>query len=243
MQDKALLINKALSNLEIVIFSVNCTIRYSGRAESFLPQGDRIIIIKKDGTLLVHQPQGSSPVNYMPKGSQHRMVEKESRWWLQSSHQAKKEFMDIKLHAIHFIKTQELVDSEKIQLAGTERDMAEMIYQNPSLISGEFKPVGMEEQTKYGFIDVLGHDDNNNLVVVECKRYTGDLAAVTQLRRYVERIKKEKGLQKVKGILACPKISPNALKMLEDLGFSHKAVSPPKYLERYGKDQKKLGDY
>jgi RecB family endonuclease NucS len=71
----------------------------------------------------------------------------------------------------------------------------------------------------------------------------GDLSAVTQLRRYVEKIKKSKGLQDVRGILACPSITPNARKMLEDWKFSYVHVHPPKYLEKHAKNQMKLGEY
>ncbi|MBW2972382.1 DUF91 domain-containing protein, partial [Candidatus Woesearchaeota archaeon] len=129
---------------------------------------------------------------------------------------------------------------QKIQIIGTERDMSEMIYNNPALIAPDFKPVSMEEQTQYGFIDVFGYDKDNNLVIVECKRYCADLSAVTQLRRYVEKMKKAKGTENVLGVVAAPKITANALTMAEDWGYRFVAVDPPKYKERYNKDQKTL---
>ena len=94
--------------------------------------------------------------------------------------------------------------------------------------------------TKFGFIDVFGHDGKGNLVVVECKRYTASLACVTQLRRYVEKIQELKGTEQVQGVMASPDISANALAMLEQWGFTHVAVQPPKRLERFNKDQKSL---
>ncbi len=111
------------------------------------------------------------------------------------------------------------------------------------MIEKGFTAVSQEEQTKYGFIDVFGTDKDGNLVVVECKRYCADLGAVTQLRRYVEKIKEMKGLKKVRGILACPKISANAKKMLEDWGFEYKMIEPPSYLETHKKGQKKLHEF
>ena len=63
--------------------------------------------------------------------------------------------------------------------------MSRMIYENPSLVEEGLKPVSQEEQTKYGFIDVLCIDNNNILTIIECKRHNADLGAVTQLRRYV----------------------------------------------------------
>ena len=67
--ESADLINNALSKNKTVIIGCHCSVKYSGRAESFLPKGDRLVVIKQDGSLLIHQPYGSSPVNYMKEGA------------------------------------------------------------------------------------------------------------------------------------------------------------------------------
>ena len=90
---------------------------------------------------------------------------------------------------------------------------------------------------------MLGVDKNGVLTVVECKRYRAELSAATQLRIYVEKIMVSKGITKVRGILAAPKITPNAEKMLNDWGFNFVSVKPPKYLEEYDKKQAKLDGY
>ncbi|MFH1133056.1 MAG: endonuclease NucS [Nanoarchaeota archaeon] len=243
MHDFAVDISGALQRRETVVFSMNCSIQYSGRAESFLPDGDRLVIIKQDGTLLVHQPQGSAPVNYMAEGSEHSLVQDSSGLRLLSRNRARKEQLAITINHLHFIQSKQMVDGRKIELAGSERDMAEMLFQQPSLIEEGFTPLSREEHTRYGFIDIFGFDRDNVLVVIECKRYTADLAAVTQLRRYVERVKKRRGLEKVRGVIAAPAISKNALRMLHDLGFSFRKVTPPRYLEEHGKRQRRLGDF
>jgi hypothetical protein len=123
--------------------------------------------------------------------------------------------------------------------------MSDMIYDNPTIIEQGFKPFSREEHTKYGFIDVFGTDKNGKVVVIECKRDTADFKAVQQLHRYIHKICKSKGISedKVRGIIAAPKISSNAKVMLEDMKYTFVSVSPPKYLERYDKKQKKLFDY
>jgi hypothetical protein len=236
-------IEQALANDKTIIIGAGCSVTYSGRAESFLPQGDRIIIIKTDKSLIVHQPTGTAPINYMKQGSVHELVEEGKNIVLKSRNPAEKEFMEIELNRIHFAHCQKFDDGKEIELNGTERHMSDMIMRNPGLIEKDFRPLSREEHTKYGFIDVFGHDKSNNLVVVECKRFNGDLKAVTQLRRYVEKIKELKGIKNVRGILACPAISANALKMLGDWGFEYKKIEPPKYLERHKKGQKALHEF
>lgn len=236
-------IEKALSDDETIIIGGNCSVTYSGRAESFLPFGDRVIIIKSDKNLLVHQPTGTTPVNYMKQGTTHEIIEHENNLVLKSKNSGMKEFMEIEFNHIHFVHSQKFEDKEDIELQGSEKHMSDMIMKKPELIEKDFKPLSREEHTKYGFIDVFGQDKNNNLVVVECKRFNGDLKAVTQLRRYVEKMQELKGIKNVRGILACPTISGNAKKMLEDWGFEYRNIEPPKYLERHKKNQRALHEF
>ncbi|PIN67969.1 endonuclease NucS, partial [Candidatus Woesearchaeota archaeon CG11_big_fil_rev_8_21_14_0_20_57_5] len=235
--DAIVKVTEALASAQTIIFSASCQIRYSGRAESYLPLGDRIILIKPDGTLLVHQPTGSNPVNYMKAGTVHD-VHKDEGVMLRSSNIPAKEFMDIEILYFHFVQTASLQDSAKLQLQGTEKDMADMIMKTPEVIEEGFRPLSQEEQTKFGFIDVLGKDKDGNLVVVECKRYGADFSAVSQLARYVERIKASKGVGNVRGILASPRISDSAKAMLQERGFSWVMVVPPMYMERFSASQR-----
>ncbi len=242
-EDYCTLLNDALTRNETIVFSCKCRIRYSGRAESFLDWGDRIVMIKSDNALLVHQPTGNAPINYMKPGSSHSLKTEKEELILKSQNLLLKEKMEITIDKIHFFNSHKLEDGQAIRVSGTEEDMSNMIYTNPELIEEGFKPVSQEEQTKYGFIDVLGVDKEGVLTVVECKRYCAELSAVTQLRRYVEKIMISKGITKVRGILAAPKITPNAEKMLKDWGFQFVSIKPPKYLEEYDKKQSKLDGF
>ena len=235
--------DEALNKNRVILLGCNCEIHYSGRAESFLSSGDRVIIIKSDKTLLVHQPEGSNPINYMREGTSYNMAKEEGKLVLHCSNIAVKEYLDVFISKVHSFQQLQMEDSAKIQLVGSERDMSDMIYDSPALIEPGFKPLSREEHTKYGFIDVFGYDKNNVLVVIECKRYTADLKAVDQLQRYVTKIKQLRGLDKVRGIIAAPEISQNTLQMLQDNGFEYRKISPPRYLERFSKSQKSLGDY
>lgn len=240
-EDYCLLISDALKRNETICLASYCRVRYSGRAESKLEWGDRVVIIKSDNTILVHQPMGNAAVNYMKPGAGHSAKIVEGNLVLMST--TAKEKLRIEMEKIHFFNSHKLEDGHSITVQGTEKDMSDMIYENPEVIEQGFKAASREEQTKYGFIDVLGVDKDGMMTVIECKRYGADLSTVTQLRRYVEKIMVSKGITKVRGIVAAPKITTNALKMLEDWGFDFKVVKPPKYLEEFDKKQSKLDCY
>lgn len=233
---------KGLQNQQVIIISARCKINYKGRVEAELGMGDRIILIKKDKTLLVHQPEGNNPINYMKKGTNHSFKKTGSVHFLTSINRESKEYLDIYIEKVYFHNIQDLQDGRKQTLAGNEKDMSDWLYQNPEIIEAGFTPLNREEHTKYGFIDVFGHDKNGVLTIVECKRYKADLSAVTQLRRYVEKMKKTKGVNRIRGIIAAPDITANALTMLTDWGFTLLRVEPPKRLMQT-KDQTKLNKF
>ncbi len=235
--------NEALQKNAVIVLSCDCEIHYSGRAESFLGSGDRLIVIKADKTLLIHQPAGSTPINYMKEGTSYAFVNEGDSLVLHCHNIPLKEYLDVFISKVHSFQQMQLRDNEKIQLMGSERDMSDMIYDNPGLIEPGFRPLSREEHTKYGFIDVFGYDKNSLLVVVECKRYSADFKAVEQLQRYIKKIKQLRGVDKVRGIIAAPEISPNTLQLLKDHGFEYRKIAPPRYLERFNRDQKSLGEY
>ena len=232
------LLERALRKNHSISVLCNCEVEYKGRAVSQLKEGDRIVLIKPDKTVIVHQPTGRNPVNWMPAMAHLRLEENA----LSVHSVSPREFMQIVFNEVYVFSSSNLKDAATIVQVGSESDMANMIYENPRLL-GEFMPASLEEQTAYGFIDVFGRDYNNNLVVVECKRYKAGLDAVQQLRRYVEKIKKDKDKKNVRGVIAAPAITGNAEKMLKDWGFSFVKVEPPMYLVPDKELQKRLGDY
>jgi len=237
--------NDSIKANETMSFFCKCKINYSGRAEAELEEGDRLIIIKADNTLLVHQPEGSTPINYMKNDSSIELIEVDGNILIKSHNQKFKDYLDIKIKKVYSFSSKRLEDGKKLVLVGNEKDMSDMIRDNPHLISKDFKPLSREEHTKFGFIDVFGHDKKGNLVIIECKRYSAGLSAVQQLRRYVEKMTELKGIKKVKikGIIAAPNIAKNAKEMLEKWGFSFVVVNPPKRLEKFNKNQKSIMEF
>ena len=69
LAEAAVLIEKAFAQTKNLIVAGNCHVHYAGRANSTLEPGERLLIIKSDGSLLVHRPVGYEPVNWQPAGS------------------------------------------------------------------------------------------------------------------------------------------------------------------------------
>ncbi len=237
------LVVRALSSNKCVSAFIQCEIVYSGRAETYLGRGDRLLIIKADQSIIIHQPEGSMPVNYMKAGTEVKISKDKHHLSIQLFNHKEKAWLDITIHRVYDAQAHKMDDGQKIDLAGNEKDMSDHIRDNPNLLGDDFQPISREQQTDVGFIDVFGHDKEGSLIVVECKRITASLQAVDQLRRYVERVKEIKGTDNVKGIIAAPAITPNAKHMLKSWGYKFCSVEPPKRLERWLKDQKSLGDF
>jgi hypothetical protein len=243
LDDCRLLLEDALARNETVVLACRCTIRYSGRAESALEPGERVILIKGDKTTLVHQPQGASPVNYMKPGASHALTVEDGKLIIRATNLKEKESIEVTADRVYFFNSQKLEDGNRIVVTGTEKEMSDMLAGQPELIEKGFRPASREEQTAYGYIDLLGHDADGVLTIVECKRDCADHNAVMQLRRYVEKVKASKGIDRVRGIIAAPRITGNAHQMLKDWGFSFVSVKPPKYYEAFDRKQARLDGF
>src|SRR3972149_252743 len=69
LTEAAAVIEKAFVQRRTLIVAGKCHVNYTGRANSTLESGERLLIIKEDGSLLVHRPVGYEPVNWQPAGS------------------------------------------------------------------------------------------------------------------------------------------------------------------------------
>ena len=226
-------IRQAIARSETAIIVGKCTIDYTGRITSSLGPGERIMIIKADRSVVVHQPKGVMPVNYMKERSE-ITISSHDGLTISVSSIRHKEVMHAHFTDLRSVFTSGLFDAETISLSGTERDMADMILENPLLIDPSFAPLSREEHTRFGFIDVFGHDRAGNLVIVECKRVQADYPAVMQLKRYVDRIAEAKGMSasSIRGIIAAPSISSSALEYARTLGYEFRTIDPPERAQR-----------
>jgi len=211
------LIQKGLRK-NLVLIAGPCVIKYKGRAGSQLAKGERLIMIKRDGNFLVHQNEGFKPVNYQPKGTRISVKLKEDeddeKLVIKAYRKKPKEIIKVVMSEVDFVRNIELRDDKEIDICGTERQLADMLMEDLSVIERGLKAKQKESPLPQGDVDIFAEDKEGKYVIIEVKRKQAGLKAVTQLKRYVDEVKKIKD-REVRGILCAPDISKKAKNHLE----------------------------
>ncbi len=223
-------INEAISKRAFTIIIACCRIKYRGRATSRLGSGDRTIIIKTDGSFLVHQDYNLEPVNWQPPNCKFKTRIEDGRVYICGVRRNPPESLEVEICRTHMVSYHVGKDTKKLELAGYEEDMRDMIMEDPELIEKGFRPTSREYQVSTGFVDVLGKDKGGNLMVLELKSRRAGVNAVKQLKRYLEDFADHKKF--VRGILVAPSITEEAQELLEEYQMEFKALEPPKELKR-----------
>ena len=219
-------INEALSKRAFIIIVACCSIEYRGRATSKLRSGDRTLILKADGSFLVHQDRNLEPVNWQPPNCKFNAKVADDKVHILGIRRNPHESLEIEIHETHLASYHIGEDSKTLELAGYEEDMREMIFKNPELIENGFRVTSKEYSVSSGFIDIIGKDNNGNLVVIELKSRRAGVNAVKQLKKYFDDFSDHKNF--VRGILVAPSITEDALELLEGFQMEFKALEPPK---------------
>jgi len=221
------LIEKALAARKTIIVAGNCQVDYSGRASSTLEPGERLLIIKQDGALLVHRPVGYEPVNWQPSGCVFHVEMKGGVIEIHGVRQKPRESVKVKFDSVFMVSALSLKDSGEFLLSASEEDMHKAILARPSLVDEDFKPISYEKKVEPGFVDVYGMDRNGRLVVIEVKRKAAGKDAALQLARYIEAIR-EKADREIRGILVAPSLGKDVQRLLATLGLEFKSLDPKK---------------
>ena len=235
------LIQEAMRKKATLVIFTCCKVNYEGRALSELNWGERIIMIKPDGAFLIHQDKKVEPVNWQPPKSKTRTYIKDDTWFLESHRRTPKELLTVEIRSIQFINYANVEDFEELEQAGYEKDMGDMIMEKPHMIEEGFTPTAREYSVEHGFIDILGKDNDNNIMILELKARKAGVSAVKQLKRYLLDFEntdndylKECGAEKkkIRGLLVAPSIMDDALELIEEENIEFVSVEPPRELKR-----------
>ena len=235
------LVEEAMRKRATIILFACCKVEYEGRALSQLNWGERIILIKPDGSFLIHQDKKVEPVNWQPPKSKTRSYMKDGRLILESHRRTPKELLTVEVRQIQFINYANVEDFEELEQAGYEKDMSDMIMKRPHIIEEGFTPKTREYSVEHGFIDILGKDSDGNLMILELKARKAGVSAVKQIRRYLQDLEntdndylKECKAQKkrIRAVLVAPSLMEDAREMIEEEGIEFVSVEPPRELKR-----------
>ena len=204
-----------------------CSVEYDGRAASSLGPGDRLVVLKPDGTALVHTDEQRTPVNWQPPGCDHRASVRGDRLRVRSERSTPEETLDVEFERIDQLSAYGVTDRSDLDLRGSEEDLREHVLDHPEAIEEGFEPTETERRSAAGAIDVFGFDADGTPVIVELKRRRVGPSAASQLRRYVDAVTRELGDgERVRGVLVAPSITDRTADLLAEDDLEFVALGP-----------------
>jgi RecB family endonuclease NucS len=237
-------LKRAISTNCMIILIGDFKVNYQGRASSQIDYGERLLIIKKDKSVLIHKDKGAVPLNWQPPGNLINITFEENKVIINVLRKSPRERLLITVKRIISLQIFNLRDNAEFIMYASEKQMQEAVIKKPNLIFKGFKPITIEKTVKPGFIDVYGYDKEGNFVIIELKRITAKKTSVLQLKKYLDIFSGEIRKGKVRGILAAPNITKEAEILLNQLGLEFKKLDPHQCAEIVKKDvRNKITDY
>jgi RecB family endonuclease NucS len=193
-----------------------CSVEYSGRLSARLPEALRLVMVKADGSVLVHADAGGyKPLNWMTPPT----VVEESADTLVVRKLKGEDRLEIRLHEVlsdvdHLMDA----DADRLDKDGVEADLQVALAEAPHFCGEGFRLVRREWPTDIGPVDLMCRDAEDGWIAVEIKR-VGTIDAVEQLTRYLERIRRDPALADCRGVLAAQVVKPQARVLAEARGL------------------------
>ena len=185
-----------------------CEVVYSGRVSAFLPESTRLIVLKADGSVLVHADAGGyKPLNWMTPPT--AVDESPDALIVRKVKGRSEERLEIRLHEVLRDVSHDMGEAASLEKDGVERDLQEAIAAAPEALGEPLRLVRREWPTDIGPVDLMCRDDEGGWVAVEVKR-VGTIDAVEQLGRYLERIRCDTSRSACRGLLAAQVVKPQA---------------------------------
>ena len=188
-----------------------CEVRYSGRLTAVLPEALRLLMIKADGSFMVHGDSGGyKPSNWMTAPT---VIEEEpDRIVVRKRAGATEDRLEIDIAEIVSDVQYDFgppTPAAALEKDGIERDLQEALAAAPRFCGEGFRLVRREWPTDIGPVDLMCRDGEDGWIAVEIKR-VGTIDAVEQLTRYLERIRADPAMASCRGVLAAQSIKPQA---------------------------------
>ena len=195
-----------------------CEVTYTGRLTAFLPESTRLLMLKDDGSVLVHADAGGyKPLNWMTPptviedGGDVVVVRKRAG--------RTEDKLEIKLVEVLSDVTHDMGEAAGLEKDGVERDLQLLLADDPTHIAADLRLVKREWPTDVGPVDLMCRDQDDGWVAVEIKR-VGTIDAVEQLTRYLDCIRADKSRAECRGYLVAQSIKPQAIALADQRGIA-----------------------
>jgi len=204
-----------------------CSVDYDGRLTAHLPAALRLLIVKADGSVLVHSDGGSyKPLNWMSPPC--RLTEHPAdpeggtsgegtpaRWTVTNK---AGETLTITISETLSDTSADLGVDPGLVKDGVEAHLQELLAEQLHRLGDGWRLIRREYPTPIGPVDIMCRDHTGEHVAIEMKRHAG-IDAVEQLTRYLELLNRDPLLSPVHGVLAAQTIKLQARTLAEDRGI------------------------
>ncbi|QDH11273.1 endonuclease NucS [Nocardioides dongxiaopingii] len=219
---------RPLHSVPVRLVVARCQVDYAGRLTAHLPMATRVLMIKADGSVLVHSDGGSyKPLNWMSPPCTLRegtTDDGQVEWTVTARSTAKgpEDTLRILIEEILHETTHHLGVDPGLQKDGVEKHLQELLAEHPATLAEGLSLVRREFPTAIGPVDLMCRDAGGLSVAVEIKR-RGEIDGVEQLTRYLELLNRDPALTRrgaVRGIFAAQEIKPQARVLATDRGIA-----------------------
>jgi len=191
-----------------------CSVDYAGRLSAHLAPAVRLLIVKADGSVLVHSDGGSyKPLNWMSPPC--RLVESAAEWVVTGK---SGETLTVHIEEVISDTSFALGEDPGLVKDGVESHLQELLAVQLHLLGDGWRLVRREFPTPIGPVDLMCRDGIGSSVAIEIKR-RGEIDGVEQLTRYLDLLNRDPMLAPVHGIFAAQEIKPQARVLAEDRGI------------------------
>lgn len=204
----------------------DCSVDYAGRLSAHLPRAKRVLMLKGDGSILVHSDGGSyKPLNWMSPPCSMQTLELDEgvrevgvveQW--QVTHKKTADKLIVSIYEMIHDSSHDLGVDPGLIKNGVEAHLQELLASQIDLLGDGHTLVRREYMTAIGPVDILARDAEGASVAVEIKR-RGEIDGVEQLTRYLELMNRDPNLRPVQGVFAAQEIKPQARTLAEDRGI------------------------
>lgn len=208
----------------IVIFG-SCIAIFDGRIKSYLPHGERFLVVKKDESLILHGSTLVKPLNWQKAGAgKIEFLSGEKQLIVKTYRPKTQESLEIIFNNVFQATIFNALDSASLSIYGSESDLSNYLFNHPEIISEDFQPTHREYETPFGFIDLRGIDKSGNIFIIEVKKRAATHSDAHQLKRYVDYFNDVEKIN-VKGILVAKDFSNKVMAILETNSLEAVAVN------------------